>query len=637
MKKFATKLMLLSTAALAMLGSCEKPISDSNGNENSASVSVTEKDPTLIKREKEIPYMQENIALNLDNYISIEYSDGSTDKEFELSTNSKAITIDGHKIKGTEVGTFYVTVSAGGLVTKLTVNVISDDQYKMISFLSPLEVDRRNFTVEVYGHSATGQLQYGWTIAHNANYSVVYDPDDPFALDDKGDPDSFIIAKLADGNGYFGYITEGANHTPVPVFKPGIQQNYDWFLITMDLELNAADSTYVSLDGEDVLLMSATFCESLAWSAGITEPEDDYGNTYPFYGAVFKGFEDINIDGNPDIAEFDILVGDDTDNVVFRTVKISAIGSTELAWMNAAVADASFIPAKITSDEIPTAFQAANAAGNFTLTVEAYAVASKSTADTKFVPAESEFGSTAAALFLGTCDAVITEKYTSTGVYTEFKGKKLEQTTNGYTQAADYSLMDISAVWNDSGAAYSTRLTDNDDQTAKVLPARSAIAGVTDVFQMAEVKQMAANNVTAAGANVTNWTSKETEGTKVIFAGDVGDHTETTQTNLLAAQVFGLLGGTDYGVLKDFAGTWTKAEDGWGDGGKHSYSRSSDYRSVSVDTATNEVVMEFLMYAPFSDITNNYFVMKFTLSDIGTTTFDFSTLTAANANPGILA
>ena len=43
------------------------------------------------------------------------------------------------------------------------------------------------------------------------------------------------------------------------------------------------------------------------------------------------------------------------------------------------------------------------------------------------------------------------------------------------------------------------------------------------------------------------------------------------------------------------------------------------------------------MYAPFSDITNNYFVMKFTLSDIGTTTFDFSTLAAANANPGILA
>ena len=43
------------------------------------------------------------------------------------------------------------------------------------------------------------------------------------------------------------------------------------------------------------------------------------------------------------------------------------------------------------------------------------------------------------------------------------------------------------------------------------------------------------------------------------------------------------------------------------------------------------------MYAPFNDIDNNYFMMKFTFSDIGTTSFDFSTLANANENPGILA
>lgn len=638
MKKFATKLMLLSTAALAMLGSCgTDKIGPSDNTEASASASAADKTPTKIKRENTIPYLQENIALNLDNFISIEYEDGTTDKTFELSTNAKSITIDGHKIKGSEVGTFYITVTAGGLVTKLDVTILSDDQYKMTGFFSALDNDPQNFTVDVYGENDYGQLEFVWEIAHNARYSVVFDPDDPFALDKNGNPDSFILAKLSDGNGYSGYISEGPNHTPVPVFEPGILSSYDYYYITMGLEIDPADSSYVSLDGDDVLLMSGSFAESLSWSAGIGEIKDNYGNVVPFYGAAFKSFQDINIDGNPDIARFDIYVGDDSDHDVYCTIEISKIGSTELAWMTPALTDASYIPERITSDEIVTAFAAAHAAGNFTLTVEAYSVQDSSSADTKYTPAENKIPVDAAANFFGTTDAVITEKYTSTGIYTEYKGKELIQSGNGYTVANDYSLFDISAVWNESGAAYSTRLADNADQTAKVLPARAAIANTTDVFQLAEVKNMAANNITAAGANSTNWTSKKTSGTKVTFAGDVGDNEGTTQTNLLAQQIFGLLGGTTYGVLKDWANTWCGATDGWGDGGQHAYSRSSRYKGITIDTATGEIVAEFLMYAPFSDIETNYFMMRFTISDIGSTTFDFSTLAAANDNPGILA
>ena len=59
MKKFATKLMLMSTAALAMLGSCVPPSNSStNGNEGSSAASVADKDPSKIKREKEIPFLQ---------------------------------------------------------------------------------------------------------------------------------------------------------------------------------------------------------------------------------------------------------------------------------------------------------------------------------------------------------------------------------------------------------------------------------------------------------------------------------------------------------------------------------------------------------------------------------------------------
>ena len=639
MKKFATKLMLLSTAALALLGSCGTDTKKSDDTAASTSDSVSDKTPSKIKREHEIPYMQEGIALNLAGYISIEYDDGTTDKTYELSTNAKSITISGHKITGSEVGTFYITVTAGGLVTKLDVTVLSNDQYKMTAFFAPLEDDPQNFTIDVYGENRLGETQLIWEIAHNASYSVVYDPDDPFALDDEGKPDSFILAKLSDGNGYKGYITEGANHTPKPVFEPGMLR-FDYYIITMPLELDPADSSYVSLDGDDVLLMSATFAESLAWSSGVGTATDNYGNTIPFYGAAFKEFQDINIDGNPDIATFDLIIGTDADHETYCTVKISKIGSTELSWMTPVLTDASYIPEKITADEIPAAFLAANAANNYTLTLEAYAVDKD---DNKTVPAEADVAKEAVAILFGTCDAVITSKHTSSGIYTEKKGKKLEQTATGYSQAADYTLFDAVAVWNDSGAAYTTRLEDNDDQTAKVLPARTAIAGTTDVFALDEVKQMAANNVTSAAVGTVNWTSKKTAGTKTTFAGDAGDDDKTTKTNQLFEQLLNMFGGANYGIIKDIidggytsAGTWWTEPQEFNGGDFHALSLYSKYTSFSVDSATNEIEITLSMYAPLG-FDDGYFGMKMTLSDIGTTTFDFSTLAAANDNPGILA
>ena len=640
MKKFVTKLMLMSTAALAMLGSCETPIDNStSGNDASASTSVADKDPSKIKREKEIPFLQENIYLNLDNFITIEYSDGSTDKNYELSTNAKSITIDGHKVKGSEVGTFYITVTAGGLVTKLDVTVLSNDQIKMEAFLEPLLDDPQNFTIDVHYEDDNGQDQRLWTVLHNARYTVIYDPDDLYAVDDNGNPDNFILAKLSDGNGYQGSYTEGANHTPVPTFEPGILSQYDWYYVTMPIELDAADSTYISLDGDDILLMSPTFAESLMWSSGLSHPKSN-GVELPYYGAAFAGFQDINIDGNPDIATFDIIVGDDTDNAVWCTLILEAIGSSELSWMNAAIADASYIPAKITSNEITTAFLAANTAGNFTLTLEAYAYDDDGN---KIVPAEADVAGGAVANLFGSCDAVITEKYTSTGIYTEYKRKELSQTATGYSQAADYSLYDISAVWNDSGAAYSTRLADNADQTAKVLPARTAIAGTTDVFTLNEVKQMAANNVTAAACDAVNWTSKKTNGTKTIFTGDVGDDDRTNKGNLLFEQLLNMFGGPTYSVLnnvidggKGNLGTmWTEPQE-FNGGDYHALSLYSKYTNFSVDSATGEIEITLSMYAPLG-FDDGYFGMKMTLSDIGTTTFDFSTLAAANDNPGILA
>ena len=479
MKKLATKLMLLSTATLVMLGSCVEPPEDKSNEGESTSLDTEAKAPTKIKRLKDIPYLQEGIALNLDAYIGVEYSDGSIDSTYEVKTNSKNVTINGHRVSSTEVGVFYVTITAGGLTTKLELTVLSNDQTKIMTFLEPLEQDARNFTVDLLAEDGQGNEKLYRRVVHNAKYSVVYNGVDLFAVDEDGDPTSVILAKLADGNGYFGHIEKDASNNPKAVFEPGIQQYYDYYYIVMDLELDAADSTYTSIAGEDVLMMGASFAERLMWSVGLSEAYDNYNRVLPFYGAAYRGYEEVGMpNGNPDIMIFDIYVGTESQNEVYCTIKLSAVGESGFDWMNTAVTDASYIPEKITANEIPAAFTAVNAAGNFTLTMEAWSVSTDGSVYDKFVPAEADMSGDACALFLGTCDAVITEKYTSTGIYTEFKGKKLNQTTNGYAPEAEYSLFDISAVWNESGAAYSTRLADNEDQTAKVLPARSAISGV---------------------------------------------------------------------------------------------------------------------------------------------------------------
>ena len=239
MKKLATKLMLLSTATLVMLGSCVNPPEDKSNEGESTSLDTEAKAPTKIKRLKDIPYLQEGIALNLDAYIGVEYSDGSIDSTYEVKTNSKNVTINGHRVSSTEVGVFYVTITAGGLTTKLELTVLSNDQTKIMTFLEPLEQDARNFTVDLLAEDSQGNEKLYRRVVHNAKYSVVYNGVDLFAVDEDGDPTSVILAKLADGNGYFGHVEKDASNNPKAVFEPGIQQYYDYYYIVMDLELDS--------------------------------------------------------------------------------------------------------------------------------------------------------------------------------------------------------------------------------------------------------------------------------------------------------------------------------------------------------------------------------------------------------------
>lgn len=639
MKKISKVLMLLSAGTLLALGSCTQ---EQGGNESTnvnpgdsqtsvaGSSSGEAKTASRIKH-NEIPYMEEGVVLDLDKYVTIEYSDGSTDKNYEITCSKKALTIvEGtHKIKSDVSDTYTIVVKAGPLTTKLTIEVLSNEQLKLMEFLAPLDENPRNYSIDL---SADGE--YYWSYFHNENYTGVWNKDNPTELDDEGNPNSTILAKLSDGNAYWGSVGKDGAGNPKAVFEPGPVKNWDWYYFTMDLALDASDSGWTSYEGEDVLMLGPTFCQNLLNYGCSQLPEN---NGLEYYGAVVVDYIDTNIDGNPDKYVFDCLVKAGNEIGTYCTVTLYDIGKTNPAFMQQAVTQASYVPARITADEVTTAFNAINTAGNYTMTLKAWSCTSQSL--TPITPAPADIPEDGCANIFGTTDAVITQKVTADGIYSEYKGKKLNQAANGYTVDSDYTLMDVSAVYNAGGHAYATELdaTDGSPTEGQIKPA-TEITGVTNVFTLNEVKGMTAGAVNQAAVNGTTWTGKaeDTAAHTVTLKGDVGDNDgASVHENTLFEQLLNMFGGDTYGVLNSMGTTWTKAEE-FSQGDKHALSLYSSYDAFIVNTTTNEVSIVFDMYAPIG-LGNGYFGMSITIDHIGTTTFDFSTLTAGVAAPGLLA
>lgn len=642
MKKLSKALMLLSAGTLLALGSCTNGgATESKTPGDSANTSVADssepKSATRIKHE-EIPYMEEGVILDLDKYVTIEYADGSTDKNYEISCSKAALVIvEGtHKIKSDETDTYTIVVKAGPLTTKLTIEVLSNDQLKLMKFLEPLEENPRNFTIDLSAENQQGQDQYLFSYFHNENYTGVWNKDNPTEVDENGEPNSTILAKLSDGNAYWGDVRADGSGNPKAHFEPGPVKNWDWYYFTMDMPLDAADSAWTTYEGEDVLMLGPTFCQNLLNYGCSQLPDRNYPGI-EYYGAIVVDYIDTNIDGNPDKYVFDCLLKEGNSIETYCRVTLYDIGTTNPAFMQQATTQASYVPAKITADEIPTAFNALNTAGNYTMTLKAWSCTSSSL--TPYTPAPADIPEDACANLFGTTDMVITQKVTSAGIYSEYKGKKLNQAANGYTVDANYSLMDVSAVYNAGNKGYVAEYDGTDGSpTQGQIKAATEITGVTNVFALNEVKAMTAGAVTSAAVNGTTWTSKTEDAAAhtVTFKGDAGDNDgATVHENALLEQLLNMFGTGTYGTMNNMGTTWTKAEE-FSQGDKHALSLYSSYDSFTVNTATNEVSIVLDMYAPIG-LGNGYFGMSITIDHIGTTSFDFSTLTAGVVNPGLLA
>lgn len=651
MKNISKALMLLSAGTLLVLGSCDMTNPGEStpldpGTSGSLVDSGETKTASRIKH-SEIPYMEEGVALDLDKYVTIEYSDGSTDKNYEISCSKSSLKIlEGtHKIKSDYSDSYVVVIKAGALTTKLSLDVLSNEQIKLIAFLAPLEENPRNFTIDLSAEDSTGKMKYYWSYYHNEKYTGVWDKDNPTKLvedpesEEYGEPNSTILAELSDGSAYWGAVGKDGQGNPKAVFEPGPVKNWDWYYFTMDLVLDAADSKWVSYEGDDVLMMSPEFCANLL-NYGCSQLPDNYG--YEYYGAVVVDYIADNA-GNPDKYIFDCLVSDGRNVETWARVTLYDIGETNPAFMTQAVTDASYVPAKITANEITTAFDAINTAGNYTMTLKAWSRSGASSMD-PHTPAEAQVIDDACANIFGTTDMVLTQKVTADGIYSELKDKKLTSSAAGYTPAADYTLTDVSAVFNAGGQAYSAKYDGTEGSaTEGTIPAASAIAGQTDVFQIPEVKQLTAGAVTSTAVDGTTWTRKTTDDANhlVGFSGDVGDNDgATVRENALFQQLLDMFSSQNYGTLealgqRSMGTSWTQAED-FNQGDKHALTLYSSYDSFVVNTATNEVTIMFDMYAPVG-LGNGYFGMSLTIDHIGTTTHDFSSLIAGVQTPGLLA
>ena len=608
MNKKSKILLILSAAAMGLVAtSCENKPADSTESVNSSEIVSA----TRISHE-ELPYITIGDEINLDDYITIKYEDNSSDHKFSVSCANSAVSIDGHSVLATEAGTFSLLIEAGSLQAKISLEVVTEEHMGLINFLEPLADSPQNFTIDLYASD------YVYSAIHTENYVGVYDITNPAEKikndDGTEDYNSTLIAKLSDDHAYWGHI-EGTTKNPVPVFDPGYA-SWNNYYITQDLSLDATDFEVTDLTeyGLEDALVSSTAFEDSFMSVGLSRPESSlakYG--YSWAGMLFMGLQDNDSDGVDDGAVFMALINEQqkdgsTQLGAFCYVQIRNIGDTSIDFMEKAIADDSYVPLIPKSDEVTTVFDAINAGKNYTVTLEAFST------DEDGKQIEKPALNDGAVALLGASYAKTVTTVTESGIHSVLEAKAAEQ-ADGALTVGELKKQGELAVWTDGTNCYSSSLGKDGNMSAK-----EQIQEGKDVLSIDTVKPYTAQNVTRNEIENTVWTKKTVNGTKVTMKGQCGDNdNKGNVTDLLFVSLFDMSPffsiGTNLGRAVEFNG-----------GTYGSLISMSNYDEVTVDTATNEVTVFVNAYLPFSDIDNKYMGLKLTITNVGTTTNDFSSL-----------
>ena len=611
MNKKSKLLLILSAAAMGLAATSCTGGPGGSGEESSSQESAISA-ATRISHE-ELPYITIGDVLDLDQYITIKYEDNSSDHKFSVTCTNSAVSIDGHSVIATEAGTYNLLIKAGSLQAKLSLQVVTEEHMGLINFLAPLNDNPQNFTIDLFADD------YFYSAIHTENYIGIYNIYDPAekVKDDKGNEtdeyNSTLLAKLADGHAYWGHVEEDAAKNPVPVFDPGYA-SWNNYYITQSLSLDATDFELTDLGGSEPALVSSTSFEDSFMSVGLSKPESSlakYG--YSWAGMAFMGLQDNDSDGVDDGALFLALINmqkeDGTSEVgAFAYLQIRDIGTTTVDFLNKATSDASYVPLIPKADEITTVFDQINQGKNYTVTLEMFS------ADDKGNPLATPAANDGTVIITGASYTKTVTTVTETGIHSVLERKAAEE-ADGKVTVSELAKAGELAYWTDGTNCYTSSLGKDGNMSAK-----EQVQEGTDVLSIENVKPWTAQNVTENEINNTIWTKKTANGTKVTMKGQCGDNDNAGNvTNLLFVALFNMSPFSQIGTALGKAEKFTNGEYG-------SLIYMSNYEEVTVDTATKDVTVFVNAYLPFSDIENKNMGLKLTISNVGTTTNDFSSL-----------
>lgn len=610
-------LTILSAGALVMgLASCGENTNSSAASEGTSETSSeVQSSSSIIKiatriNRQPIGYVVVGQKIDLDEYVTVVYDDKTTDKNYQVSCSNKNVSISEHKVTALEHGEYTLNVAAGSVKIKITLTVVSAEQKELIDFLAPLSESSDNYTTryfDIIKDDEGYKYSYNTTVVHNENYVVWYDEYNPTGNDEDGNSTSMLLAKLEDGHTYTGYFS-GTDEEPVPTFKPGYT-SWGNYYATQALSLDATDATYETAGTEEYLFMSATFAKTL-FNYGVGYA---LNSNYSYTGAIYEGIVDIDEDGTDESALFDIYITDGTKTYILA-VALSDIGTSKMDVMEPVSTDKKYIPTKIDATEISTAFTNLAAGKNYTVTTELTSVDSDGKELTTITNEDS------LANIAGSTHVIITTTFTDKGVISVYKALEITKNEDGtYSSGTDWVTTGGFAYWDDGTNTYSSGYTTEGKWSAK----KTAVEGKT-AYDSGKLDTIVASNVTSKAANSVNWSGKETDGTKVTFSGDVGDNDGTEVTNQLFGQIFNMNGFAFEIITKGGAGLGTEMTSSvkFDSDDYHALTLYSTYNYFTVDTATNEVYVDALCYLPIR--LKNYVDMKFSVSEVGTTTNDFN-------------
>ena len=610
MNKKSKLLLILSAAAMGLAATSCAGGPGGSGEESSSQESAISA-ATRISHE-ELPYITIGDVLDLDQYITIKYEDNSSDHKFSVTCTNSAVSIDGHSVIATEAGTYNLLIKAGSLQAKISLQVVTEEHMGLINFLEPLADNPQNFTIDLFASD------YLRSYIHTENYVGIYDIYNPTKKveDDKGNEtdeyDSTLLAKLADGHAYWGHI-EGTAKNPVPVFDPGYA-SWNNYYITQSLSLDATDFEVTDLGGSEPALVSSSSFEDSFMSVGLSIPESSIKkNGWSWAGMAFMGLQDNNTDGVDDGALFMALINETKDDGTtelgaFCYVQIRNIGTTDVDFLRNTTSDASYVPAIPKADEITTVFDQINQGKNYTVTLEMYS------ADDKGNPLATPASKDGTIAITGASYTKTVTTVTETGIHSVLERKAAEE-ADGKVTVSELAKAGELAYWTDGTNCYTSSLGKDGNMSAK-----EQVQEGTDVLSIENVKPWTAQNVTENEINNTVWTKKTANGTKVTMKGQCGDNDNAGNvTNLLFVALFNMSPFSQIGTALGKAEQFTNGEYG-------SLISMSNYEEVTVDTATKDVTVFVNAYLPFSDIENKNMGLKLTISNVGTTTNDFSSL-----------